>query len=127
MQLRRDSIVALVLGSALMFAPALSHGQEAAEEPAAAATAQVDEATLEKFALAFAEVRDIQQQFSRELETVESQQAAQSLQQKTQAKMLETVKANGLTVEQYNGIVSQMDQDPELRSKVMGMSSDGSR
>lgn len=120
MRINRESFFAAVLGTTLLFTPAISNGQAAAEAPPSAPT-QVEGAKLEKFAAAFGQVRDLQQQFARSLEQVESQEEAQSLQQQIQTKMLQAVQGNGLTVDEYNNIVSRLDQDPALRAKVMEM------
>lgn len=93
-----------------------------APPPAAGEAAPMpDDATLEKFSVAFAEVLNLQQDFARQLEGVESDEQAREMQQQVQQDMVEAVEESGMSVEEYNDVAIQLDQNPQLREKVMGM------
>ena len=46
---------------------------------------------------------------------------AQQLQQQANEKMLETVQNNELSIEEYNAINQAVQNDPQLRDKVISM------
>lgn len=120
----KSTLTAALLGSAFILSPMAAHSEpqqgQPAQPPAAAAPAEanISDAQLEKFVTAFGEVRDLEQAFTRELEKVDNQEEAQALQQGTQQKMMGAVEDAGLSVEEYNQIVSAMRQDPELREEI---------
>lgn len=81
--------------------------------------AEVDQATVEKFVGALVEVQGIQQEFSKELQDVKDREQAQQLQVQAQQEMMKAVENNGLSIEEYNQVVSMMNQDGELRNKIL--------
>jgi len=84
------------------------------------AAANVDEASLNKFKDAFAEVNSIRESFAGKLENVEDPQKAQQLQQQAQEDMVSAVEDAGLSVQEYNQIFAAVQQNPELQQKVLG-------
>jgi hypothetical protein len=113
-----------LVSAAFLFTPMMASGETATTPPGggaqqAAPTAQVDPATVEKFVVAFADVRELQQEFSLKLQNAESPEEAQSLQQEAQQEMVGAVKEAGLEVEDYNRVVSAMEQDPQLRNEIL--------
>ncbi len=109
--------------SALLFAAPAAMAQSAGQgynpPPPQSAPAQVDDATIDKFADAYADVQSIQQDFSQQLQGVESDEQARVLQMKAQEQMISAVEGAGLSVQDYNNVVTMMDQDPGLRQKVL--------
>ncbi len=79
---------------------------------------EVDDQTLDQFVTAFLDVRDIQAEFSEELGGVEDRERAQALQAEAQDQMVEAVEEAGLSVQEYNQVATQMQNDPELRERV---------
>ena len=119
----KHSLIAAALGTALALSPwaAMAQGGAQSQPPAGmqqGAAANVDEATLEKFVLAYADIQELQQEFATDLEQVSSQEEAAALQQETQQKMIRVVEESGLSVPEYNNVVQALEQDPELRAKV---------
>jgi len=117
----KSALSAALLGSAFILSPMAAHSEPQQGQPPAAAApteANISDAQLEKFVTAFGEVRQLEQEFTRELEKVDNQEEAQALQQGTQQKMMGAVEDAGLSVEEYNQIVSAMRQDPELRQEI---------
>ncbi len=90
-------------------------------QPGAALRTEVTEDTLEKFAGAFSEIIEIQEDFTGKLEAARSNEEAQALQQQAQQEMVEAVEKNGLSVAEYNEVVAMMEQDPHLRERIIQM------
>jgi len=83
------------------------------------APAEVDEATIDKFADAMGKVQVIQQSVSQQLQAVENDDQARELQLQAQDEMIAAVKETGLTVEEYNNLAERAQQNPQLRQQVM--------
>ncbi|MDX5333475.1 MAG: DUF4168 domain-containing protein [Gammaproteobacteria bacterium] len=117
----KHSLIAAAFGTALVFAPWAAMAEPGSQSPAGmqqGAAADVDDATLDRFVVAYADIQALQREFATELEQVESQEEAAALQQATQQKMVEAVQESGLSVPEYNTVVQALDQDPALREKV---------
>ncbi len=82
---------------------------------------QLDDETLGNFAQAYKEVGQIRDAFSEQLQGVNDADKARNLQEKAQEQMIQAVIDSGLTVPEYNQVVTAMDSDPELRERIMGM------
>lgn len=91
--------------------------QQQGGQPAAK---DIDEASLNKFKDAFAEVNSIRESFAGKLENVEDSKKAQELQQEAQENMVSAVENAGLSVQEYNQIFAAVQQNPELQEKVLG-------
>lgn len=126
----RSTIIALLAAGALATAPAAfgqaqgqQQGQGAQQGQQApgqgAPNMEMDAETLDSFADAYVKVRNIQSDFADQLGNVEDREKAQSLQREAQEEMVSAVKDAGLSVQEYNQVASQMQNDPELREKVM--------
>jgi hypothetical protein len=118
------SIPFAILAVALLSAPLAVHSEPDYAPPAAGmndnAAAQVSDQQIEQFVVAFTEVRNLQQQFTQQLEGVTSQEEAQVLQQQAQQQMIEAVEEAGLSVADYNMVVAAMEQDEALRDSILG-------
>ena len=120
----RSTILALFTAGALAAAPAAfaqAQGQQQGQQASGqgAPNMEMDQQTLDNFAEAYTEVRGIQSDFADQLGSVEDREKAQSLQREAQEEMVSAVKDAGLSVQEYNQVASQMQNDPELREKVM--------
>lgn len=99
-------------------APALAQA-EAPPQEAPAPAAQISEEHLKTFANATREVNRIADKARTQLQEPGPPDKAQAVQQQAQAEMVEAVKKNGLSVEQYNQIAMAAQSDPKLREKVL--------
>jgi phage baseplate assembly protein W len=116
----------LIAATLMLAAPALkaqeSEAQGGQQQYGAPATHQeaimIDEAMIEKFAAAYGEVISIRKDFSARLQNVEDSSQAQALQEQVQAEMVEAVRAEGLTVQEYNAVAKRASQNPELRAQL---------
>jgi hypothetical protein len=135
----RSILTALLAAGALATAPATfaqaqgqgqgqQHGQGAQQGQQApgqgAPNMEMDSETLDSFADAYVEVRNIQSDFADQLGSVEDREKAQELQREAQEEMVSAVEDAGLSVQEYNQVASQMQNDPELREKVMQRTED---
>ncbi|MFP4182446.1 MAG: DUF4168 domain-containing protein [Thiohalospira sp.] len=84
----------------------------------------VDDEMLDNFSDAYVEVRDIQSDFADKLGSVEDREKAQEMQREAQEKMVSAVEDSDLSVQEYNQVASQMQNDPDLREKVMERTED---
>jgi len=81
-------------------------------------SATIKPATKEKFIAAYSEISVVQQEYSKKLQNIEDKSKARELQQKAQTEMVGIIEDNGLSIKQYNQIVKQMRNNPELRKEV---------
>lgn len=120
MSVKHTPLALALIAAGLFAAPFAVQAQGAAAAPQAGMEqAQVDDAMVEKFVVAFSEVRQIQQQFSAQLQGVSDQEEAQALQQQAQQEMISAVEEAGLSVADYNLVVAAMEHDPQLRDNVL--------
>jgi len=116
------------MGGALFMAAgaSLASAQEASQPqaPQAAPAMQasdISDKKLEKFADSLGEIMEIRQDFTAKLEKTGDPAEAQQLQQQANEKMMETVENNNLSIEEYNAINQAVQNNPQLRDKVISM------
>jgi len=73
---------------------------------------------IEKFARAYMQIQEIQQEYSEALGEMTDEQEAQELQEKYTQQMVDVVRDEGLSVEDYNQIGQAMNTDDELRQEI---------
>ncbi|CAB3638079.1 DUF4168 domain-containing protein [Achromobacter pestifer] len=115
---------AAILTTALSGAPALA--QNASQPPAqpqmAPAIQQPTDQQLQRFASASQKVSGVVDEYRPKVDAAKSDEAKQKVVQEADAKMVQLVRADGLTVEEFNGIGQAVQQNPQLKQKVMNMS-----
>jgi len=82
---------------------------------------EISDKKLEKFADSLGEIMEIRQDFTAKLEEVGDPAEAQQLQQQANQKMMKTVEDNDLSIEEYNAINQAVQNNPQLRDKVISM------
>ena len=116
-------LASLALAAGLVFAPAAyaetapAAMQLAQTEQPAQEAIQPDEEQLESFVVATLRIIDIQQQAQQQMEAAEPEQQEQVRAQALQ-EIVAAVENEGLSVDEYNGIVQQVENDPELSQTV---------
>ncbi|HEY9318801.1 MULTISPECIES: DUF4168 domain-containing protein [Achromobacter] len=115
---------AAILTTALSGASALA--QNASQPPAqpqmAPAITQPTDQQLQRFASASQKVSGVVDEYRPKVDAAKSDDAKQKVVQEADAKMVQLVRADGLTVEEFNGIGQAVQQDPKLKQRVMNMS-----
>jgi hypothetical protein len=97
-------------------APAMQLAQDEQQQPAQQAI-QPDEEQLESFVVATVRIINIQQQAQQQMQAAEPEQQEQVRAAALQ-EIVAAVENEGLSVDEYNGIVQQVENDPELGQTV---------
>lgn len=126
-----STVIAGLAAAALVASPALlaqgaqggaPYGQQGApqSQPPGAGGAQdaVDDAMLDRFASAYIEIEQIRKDYSGRLQQAKDQEQATELQREAQQEMLEVVRDNDLSVQDYNQVATAMTQQPKVRERV---------
>lgn len=106
--------------------PAMAQSaQTPADQAAPAATAAPSgswsDAQLEKFISASRKVAVISQEYTPKIESTSNQQEREQIFREADEKMVDAVKDEGLTVNEFNGINQALQQDRELEQRVTQM------
>ncbi|MGE6995960.1 DUF4168 domain-containing protein [Pseudomonas sp. NPDC047961] len=116
------SLFALFMAAGASQASAQEASQPQAPQAAPAMQASdISDKKLEKFADSLSEIMEIRQDFTAKLEKTGDPAEAQQLQQQANEKMMETVENNNLSIEEYNAINQAVQNNPQLRDKVISM------
>ncbi|MFI8743339.1 DUF4168 domain-containing protein [Stutzerimonas zhaodongensis] len=116
------SLFALFMAAGASQASAQEASQPQAPQAAPAIQASdISDKKLEKFADSLGEIMEIRQDFTAKLEKTGDPAEAQQLQQQANEKMMETVENNNLSIEEYNAINQAVQNNPQLRDKVISM------
>ena len=115
---------AALLSTALSGAAAMA--QNASQPPAqpqmAPAITQPTDQQLQRFASASQKVSGVVDEYRPKVDAAKTDDAKQKVVQEADAKMVQLVRADGLTVEEFNGIGQAVQQNPQLKQRVMSMS-----
>jgi transcription initiation factor IIF auxiliary subunit len=116
------SLAALLMAAGASQVSAQQASQAPATQPAPAIqAADISDKKLEKFADSLGEIMEIREDFTAKLEKTGDPAEAQQLQQQANEKMMSTVEDNDLSIEEYNAINQAVQNDPQLRDKVIAM------
>ncbi|AUA58643.1 Uncharacterised protein [Achromobacter spanius] len=115
---------AAILTTALSGAPAMaqSASQPAAQPQMVPAITQPTDQQLQRFASASQKVSGVVDEYRPKVDAAKTNDDKQKVVQEADAKMVQLVRADGLTVEEFNGIGQAVQQDPQLKQKVMNLS-----
>lgn len=130
MQRSKTAILSAVLAAAaLSGAPALAQNAPATQPPpqtqAAPPAVQPSDQQLQRFASASQKVSGVVDEYRPKVEAAKSDAAKQKIVQEADAKMVKLVQADGLSVEEFNGIGRAVQQDPQLKQRLMSMGKAG--
>ncbi|MCQ4322926.1 DUF4168 domain-containing protein [Stutzerimonas stutzeri] len=116
------SLFALLMAAGASQVAAQEASQPQAPQAAPAMQASdISDKELEKFADSLGEIMEIREDFTAKLEKTGDPAEAQQLQQQANQKMMETVENNDLSIEEYNAINQAVQNNPQLRDKVISM------
>ena len=119
-------LAALALAAGLVAAPAafaeqppaaMQLAQEEQQQQPTQEAIQPDEQQLDSFVVATVRIMNIQQQAQQQMEAAEPEQQEQ-VRAKALQEIVAAVENEGLSVDEYNGIVQQVESDPELGQTV---------
>ena len=107
---------------------ASSAAQPSAQSPSAApvqaapgASANITDEKLQKFVASAQEVAVLTQQYTQRLNGVSDQASQQQVVQEANQRMEQAIQANGLTVQEFNGISDAVERDPALSQRAQQM------
>lgn len=116
---------AAVLAAGLAAAPAMAQTAATGQPPAAsqpmAPAVQPTDAQLQKFVQASQKVAAVAQEYQPKLIASPDDGAREQVMREADEKMIQLVRADGLSVDEYNGISAAVQQDPELRQRAIDM------
>lgn len=121
---------AAALAAALSAAPAptLAQNTPAQDAPAPLPMQAVPNPTdqqLQRFASASQKVAGVVDEYRPKVEAAKTDDAKQKIVQEADAKMVKLVRADGLSVEEFNGISRAVEQNPQLKQRVIDLSRRG--
>ncbi len=111
---------AIALGSA----GGLAQAQQSANPGAPGATAPAvnySDAQLEKFVSASKKVAVISQEYTPKLQSAKDETSRQDVYREADQKMVNAVRAEGLSVDEFNGINQSVQSDPTLMQRVQNI------
>ena len=115
-------VLTLALAAGLVAAPAAfaDTGQQFAqtEEQPAQQAIQPDEQQLESFVTATVRIINIQQQAQQQMAATQEPEQQEQVRNQALQEIVSAVESEGLSVDEYNGIVQQVESDPELGQTV---------
>ncbi|MCD0506014.1 DUF4168 domain-containing protein [Bordetella petrii] len=113
---------AAVLAASLAPAAAMAQAAPAAQPPAQMQPAiKPSDAQLQKFATASQKVAMVADEYRPKLQAAKDDTAREQVYREADEKMVRMVNADGLTVDEFNGIGQAIEQDPQLRQRVIEM------
>ncbi|CAB5511925.1 DUF4168 domain-containing protein [Achromobacter anxifer] len=119
---------AAVLATALSGAPALAQqasqpqGQTQAQPRMAPPPAiKPTDQQLQRFASASQKISGVVDEYRPKVDAAKTDEAKQKVVEEADAKMVKLVQADGLSVEEFNGIGQAVQQDPQLKQRLMNM------
>lgn len=119
-------LTAAVLAAGFAVAPA-AMAQTAATSQApvpaqpAAPAVQPTDAQLQRFIQASQKVAVVIEEYRPKVQAAPDEQAREQVVQEADEKMVEVVRADGLTVDEFNGIGAAVDQDPQIRQRAIDL------
>ncbi|MPT30029.1 MAG: DUF4168 domain-containing protein [Achromobacter sp.] len=127
MQRSKTAILsALMVTAALSAAPVLAAqnapaGQAQSQAPMAPAAAQPTDQQLQRFASASQKVSGVVNEYRPKVDAAKTDADKQKVIQEADAKMVKLVRADGLSVEEFNGIGQAVEQNPGLAQRARDM------
>ncbi|MFY1838383.1 DUF4168 domain-containing protein [Achromobacter xylosoxidans] len=110
---------AIMLTAALSGAPVLAQNAPASQTPMAPAAVQPTDQQLQRFASASQKVSGVVDEYRPKVDAAKTDADKQKVIQEADAKMVKLVQADGLSVEEFNGIGQAVQQNPQLKERLM--------
>ncbi|WP_241068231.1 DUF4168 domain-containing protein [Achromobacter insuavis] len=117
---------AITLTAALSGAPLLAqNAPPASQTPMAPAAVQPTDQQLQRFASASQKVSGVVDEYRPKVDAAKTDAEKQKVIQEADAKMVKLVQADGLSVQEFNGIGQAVQQNPQLKERLMKMGKAG--
>jgi hypothetical protein len=115
---RPATALAALLLAGVMAAPPSAVAQTAAPASPQAGTAEFTEDQLKSFAAATLEVEQLHQKWSPQIAAAKEPSEQEAIRGQAIEEMAGAVRAEGLSMEEYNSIVSQLYVDPKMAETI---------
>ncbi|MFP4520702.1 MAG: DUF4168 domain-containing protein [Fibrobacterota bacterium] len=102
------------------FSLCLAFTVTAQESAAPTENIPVNSENLQKAATAYNDITNLNEALREALQSTQNQQQRQEMQQKTNEEMIKSVENSGLTIDEYNHIITQVRSNKELSKKFEG-------
>ncbi|WP_404421091.1 DUF4168 domain-containing protein [Thalassospira australica] len=113
-------VLALLAAGAIITGPTVSHAQgtqtQQSDQPAPATN--FSDSQLEDYADAAVEVRDLNVKWQKRAQESSDPAEVQTIRQKASTEMVQAIRDEGLSVEEYNQITQAALQDAELSERI---------
>ena len=109
----------LVMGCSLLGLAAFGYAQESPKAQTDGQRAKVSDAELRAFVKAYVDNQKIRQQYEPPLMDNKDPEKGQQLQDQANAELKKSLAQQNLTIEAYNRIYTQINNDDELRNKAL--------
>ncbi|MCK9514164.1 MAG: DUF4168 domain-containing protein [Pigmentiphaga sp.] len=122
---------AAILAAAFAATPAMAQTTAPAQTPAPvqpiAPAVQPSDAQLQKFVLASQKVAAVAEEYQPKLQASPDDGTREQMMREADEKMVQLVMADGLTVDEYNGIGAAVQQDPQLLQRAIELANNPGR
>ena len=115
---RPATALAALLLVGVMAMPLSAAAQTAAQASPQAGTTEFTQDQLKSFAAATLEVEQLHQKYSPQIAAAKEPSEQEAIRGQAIEEMTKAVREEGLSIEEYNGIVSQLYADPEMAKTV---------
>nr|WP_313656666.1 DUF4168 domain-containing protein [Achromobacter ruhlandii] len=117
---------AIMLTAALSGAPVLAqNAPPASQTPMAPSAVQPTDQQLQRFASASQKVSGVVDEYRPKVDAAKTDAEKQKVIQEADAKMVKLVQADGLSVQEFNGIGQAVQQNPQLKERLIKMGKAG--
>jgi hypothetical protein len=87
--------------------------------PAMAVTDEVTDDDLQTFATIYMGMEQARTELSQEMAAAESTEAAEEIRGSANERMVAVIEEQGWTLERYNAVAAEVNEDPDKRSRVL--------
>ncbi|KFF47644.1 hypothetical protein GY26_19130 [Gammaproteobacteria bacterium MFB021] len=114
-------LAAAMMTTGLASAPVMAQDTADSAAKTQAPAKNFSDAQLQHFADASQQIASISQDYTEQLQNASDEGQQQKIRQQANDEMVEAVKDNEMSVEQFNAIGQAIQQDPQLMQRVQGM------
>jgi hypothetical protein len=118
-QQNRSSLVIAGVTAAVMFLGAGLSAAHAQEQQQPAMPQQLTQGQIESFAEAALDVQQVHQDLNAQMQSAQDTQEVERLQEQARQNAQRAIEDNGLSVDEYNGILQAANQDPQLYAMIV--------
>lgn len=112
---------AAILATSLAGPATYAQSAPTAQAPMQTQAVQPSDSQLQKFASASQKIAMVADEYRPKLHSAKDEASRQQIYKEADEKMVHVVQADGLTVDEFNGINQAVEQNPQLKQRVIDM------